>query len=59
MNIRGLLFGLAGLVCLLFPDVLPKLMQKNEADEASLRQLNRILGVALIAIGLFIAIVDN
>ena len=59
MNIRGLLFGLAGLIFLLFPDMLPKLMQKNEAEEASLRQLNRILGVALIAIGLFIAVVDN
>ncbi len=59
MKIRGLLFGLVGLVVLLFPGLLPKLLQKSQEEEATLLRLNRILGVALVAIGVFIAIVDN
>ncbi|MDY3780964.1 MAG: hypothetical protein SOZ90_02115 [Candidatus Faecousia sp.] len=59
MKIRGLLFGLVGLVVLLFPGLLPKLLQKSHEEEATLLRLNRILGVALVAIGVFIAVVDN
>ena len=59
MKIRGLIIGLSGLVCLLFPELLGKLLQKSEQNEAVQRRLNGALGVLLIVIGLFLALVDN
>ena len=59
MESRGLLLGLFGLVCLLFPEFLGKLLQKSEQNEIVQRRLNGALGVLLIVIGLFLALVDN
>ena len=59
MKIRGLIISLCGLVCLLFPELLGKLLQKSEQNEAVQRRLNGALGVLLIVIGLFLALVDN
>ena len=58
MKIRGLIISVLGLGLLLCPELLDRLLrQKN--DETTLRRKERIIGVVLLFIGLFVAAVDN
>lgn len=51
--------GFLGLVCLLFPELLTSILGKDREDEAVLLRLNRIMGIVLVLIGVFLVVVDN
>ena len=59
MKIRGLIMGFLGLVCLLFPELLTSILGKDREDKAVLLRLNRIMGMVLVLIGIFLVVVDN